>query len=573
MALTPYTRAYGNLPLTQITPFTYRDGLTFLQILNEFEKWLREVSPEIDGILKTYFDQYKADHQAILDGIIETKDQWDALFEAFMADITNQLAILNDNAVSQLVGDDGSATNNALELFTFNQVLSSSKLNTRLQPKALSKVKAILSGAVEEPVYTIFLGSSTTNGAFSSPGMHYPAQLTRKIGASLPLRSDPVMFLLSESAAFMEWSKPGLYMANGGVGGYTARNFYGDNEASRINTIVSDHRAVVFMMIGSNDQYYGYTPANFQANVQAAINDIKFKSRHGVAFVLIHSFGRADKATFDYPWSEYLESLYKISDADPVNVMTIDLEQHYRDLDVMGVDLYGFGSGDLVHNNEKSHTFTADWLGKYLELSPGPHYSTQGVTMVDSFTDSDGKSATLHLPESYQAETTTEKENLSRWELGSGSSGFEIQSGGLASTGSSGFLYTDSNDPDHTVSAKVAYGSPGTRGVFVRYNPDDNSRLSFYMAGASVILSRSSSVGTTTVLMEVPVTFEADRDNVLTQTVNKRQILCYFNGELKIAYTMPENVYALHMGQSAAGLRATAPGRLYEEASVFPIGG
>lgn len=114
MALTPYTRAYGNLPLTQITPFTYRDGLTFLQILNEFERWLREIVPEIDGILEGWTEKYLADHEELKNEIIETKNQWQQLFDDFMADIVLQLEGLNDQAVANLVNDEASKIREAL---------------------------------------------------------------------------------------------------------------------------------------------------------------------------------------------------------------------------------------------------------------------------------------------------------------------------------------------------------------------------------------------------------------------------------------------------------------------------
>ena len=114
MALTPYTRAYGNLPLTQITPFTYRDGLTFLQILNEFERWLREIVPEIDGILEGWTEKYLTDHEALKNEIVNTKNQWQQLFDDFMADVVLQLEGLNDQAVANLVNSEASKIREAL---------------------------------------------------------------------------------------------------------------------------------------------------------------------------------------------------------------------------------------------------------------------------------------------------------------------------------------------------------------------------------------------------------------------------------------------------------------------------
>ena len=117
MALTPYTRAYGNLPLTQITPFTYRDGLTFLQILNEFEKWLREVTPEIEALLKENSDY-----------ITGVENNWLTLWTEFMENVNAELEALNDQAVANLVNQVDSKIREALD------TLISATIDDRFEP-------------------------------------------------------------------------------------------------------------------------------------------------------------------------------------------------------------------------------------------------------------------------------------------------------------------------------------------------------------------------------------------------------------------------------------------------------
>lgn len=174
MALTPYTRAYGNLPLTQITPFTYRDGLTFLQILNEFEKWLREVTPEIDGILTTYFDQYKADHEALKNDIDATKDQWQALFEAFIANIVVELEALNDQAVANLVNNANSLLRTALNGLYANKAtqetvekLAENYLGSNASRRSFTLTHIPSSGAIKEHNLIKISGGDKTPGSIS----------------------------------------------------------------------------------------------------------------------------------------------------------------------------------------------------------------------------------------------------------------------------------------------------------------------------------------------------------------------------------------------------------------------
>lgn len=143
MALTPYTRAYGNLPLTQITPFTYRDGLTFLQILNEFEKWLREVTPEIESLLKENADYIK--------GI---EDNWITLWTEFMENVNAELEALNDQAVANLLNNPESKIREAfdalLEQFKADEITPDIELLRAELEDAVSTLTTGLNGVQAE---------------------------------------------------------------------------------------------------------------------------------------------------------------------------------------------------------------------------------------------------------------------------------------------------------------------------------------------------------------------------------------------------------------------------------------
>lgn len=561
----------GVYPITTVTPFSYRSGATMMEIMERFKQWAIDMGPEVQSIVDESLTLWQAEFDKLEVKVDSKLAEWQALFNDFVADIIVELEALNDIAITNLVKNETSLLNEALTEFVSKQIFGPSKMHNRMYPTALAKIKAIYSCSIEEPVYNIFLGSSTTNGAFSSENMHYPAQITQKIGDSLPSKVDPVLFTMTQANSFNQWVKPGLHMANAGQGGMTAQTMYAGSVLTSVANILSDSRGVVNIMIGSNDQNYGHTPDSYRDSIQAVIDDIKTKAKKGCAFILIHSFSRADKISYDYPWEDYLNALQVIADADPSNVMLIDLDKHYKHIDVMGADPFGFGSGDLVHNNEKSHTFTADWLGKYLELTPYNKRPNQSISMFDTFTDSDGVSAITHKPESWTAEGGTSKSNPSMWEYATGSSGFEISNNRLSSTGESGFLYTETNDSDHEVSAEIVYGSPGVRSVFARFNADDNSRFNFYVSGTRLVLSRINTTGGFSELMRVPVEFTPGEKFTLTMRVIGRKIECKFDGKLVISYTLPENLYAIHLGQTKAGVSATGIGEIYEGVTVTPL--
>lgn len=105
MATSPYTPIVGFKPLTQIAPFTYRDGATYVEILKCFEEWLKNIGVELDASLDEFLKEI---------GDIETA--WNTKFDEFMANIEAQLLALNDEAVSQLVRDTQSQLRAELEI-------------------------------------------------------------------------------------------------------------------------------------------------------------------------------------------------------------------------------------------------------------------------------------------------------------------------------------------------------------------------------------------------------------------------------------------------------------------------
>ena len=117
---TPFSGSLG--PLTQVTPFTHRDNSTYLRILQEVVEYINstlvnEVNVSLDDVLKKFTD--KADELSLT--ITTSKTEWQTLFDAFMADVTAQLAALNDGAVKTLLEDALSQTGAAARVLFYTK--------------------------------------------------------------------------------------------------------------------------------------------------------------------------------------------------------------------------------------------------------------------------------------------------------------------------------------------------------------------------------------------------------------------------------------------------------------------
>jgi hypothetical protein len=153
-------------PINNITPFTYRDGLSYLEVLEKLRVYINmSLRPEFDAEItriieefntgienaENHFTEYKtttnadiaafkaatdaaidvfesgvnaaiASHETAVDTRMDTaeadiataKTGWQTLFNQFMADVEAELAALNDTAVGGLINNAASTTGIAL---------------------------------------------------------------------------------------------------------------------------------------------------------------------------------------------------------------------------------------------------------------------------------------------------------------------------------------------------------------------------------------------------------------------------------------------------------------------------
>lgn len=103
-----YPPSFVGRNLSFVTGFTHRTNITYLELLMELYKWLRDIHiPEIDKILEEFRDKYENDFEQLKVDIESAKNDWQKFFNEFIENVTNEIAELNDVAVSRLIANEG----------------------------------------------------------------------------------------------------------------------------------------------------------------------------------------------------------------------------------------------------------------------------------------------------------------------------------------------------------------------------------------------------------------------------------------------------------------------------------
>lgn len=107
--IAPFPYQMGNL--TNVVPFTYREGYSFLEILEDIRTWLNNVAvPDFNKAIDNAIEEYKKGIANAEATVIATKEEWNSLFEAFMANLEAELIKLNDESLQAILGNPVSLT-------------------------------------------------------------------------------------------------------------------------------------------------------------------------------------------------------------------------------------------------------------------------------------------------------------------------------------------------------------------------------------------------------------------------------------------------------------------------------
>lgn len=98
-------------PLTQVTPLSYRDGMTYAKLVEGLRIYLNSfIVPEFNSKMDKIIAEFQEGIANAEAHVTLTKTEWQELFDAFMANVEAEIAVLNDSAVSGLIGNPESVT-------------------------------------------------------------------------------------------------------------------------------------------------------------------------------------------------------------------------------------------------------------------------------------------------------------------------------------------------------------------------------------------------------------------------------------------------------------------------------
>lgn len=249
------------VPFSTATPFTYREGATVLQLIRALKDWAGKVVPELNDALNAFWDQYLKDHQAILDNIIDTKDDWQALFDQFMVDVVAQLETLNDQAVASLVGNPVSQLRLALDaVYATKSVEDAALVQSQLYGKFFDRLRTGV------PVTVACRGDSTTYGHDTVSADRVPADPNPTPNGSTHVQTrvpEPYPRVLEKRLREI-FGSSNVSVLNQGFSGDTASTGY-----SRWNA--SQGQNLTLISYGINDANLGVSVESYVANYEKAI--------------------------------------------------------------------------------------------------------------------------------------------------------------------------------------------------------------------------------------------------------------------------------------------------------------
>lgn len=112
-------------PMANVTPLTYRDGATYLAVLEGMKAWLNEtLLPFVNNQGADVTAQYQAGIDNAEATVVAAQVEWGELFDTFMTNVDAEIQALNDGAVATMVANPATATGAAVALLIQNGVLT-----------------------------------------------------------------------------------------------------------------------------------------------------------------------------------------------------------------------------------------------------------------------------------------------------------------------------------------------------------------------------------------------------------------------------------------------------------------
>ena len=405
--------------LTNTTPFTYRDGVTYLDILEEI-KWkiLNEIKPSIENMDEEVRDKFaivQANFEELdkqwtqqlnsLDptavrayveglGIPGIRDDFNAFRTSLNSSVDDRFNNINGSlqSVNQLIEALNTLTaTHTSQIATHTSQIDSINSNfnnhhTRhefggndeltiniKQVKDLTRSN-ILNRLSSGYFKCVFLGDSHTNdGSLEGPnGWGGEFGYSYRVGNLLAQT-------VGECQEGINVSNPtgwGNYVWEAATGGMTSGTYCPSGTVSNIGVLKPD---VVFHMIGTNDYANLISPSTYKTNVRKAINDIWNVSSNTIQ-ILIVPWPRASVASTN-SWEDYVNAMDELANEYYSNDKFYYFEygkKFLRNNYKNAINSWGL-LDDNIHGNRMLHRELAEEICEFLGL-PSP-----AVTFASAF--------------------------------------------------------------------------------------------------------------------------------------------------------------------------------------------
>ena len=435
---------HGRIPVPEVAPLTYRDGVTHLELVYELSQYLKHV---LHPSLQSTVDQVVADAEQLLSDAtaqyVDGVQEFQRIHDAFMSDVNASLIALNDGVVSDLVKDETSRLGEVLrEIFLLQENLDDesakllrddtsgvynvmhnhvrSAIDSIIEPleqsiddfqesvddklktndEKISDIKEQLEATtipgIPEVYGELTTGQSTVVmvGSSTTSVGEYPREVARHLHSQ-------IMGGVITKIRYANGGLPhqGLNIVNAGVSGRNASNYITD---ARLELIKSYKPLVVFHGVGSNDWKLGRRPSLYQRQVADMVDRLDADQK--IFHVLVHQHKRGDiEASNPYTWDQYKDALDNIA-ADRNNCVVVDVTKSFEEMRADGprLDPHNLYSDDSVHLTVAGDRFLGSVVMRELGYTNGSSGYDSGWQKADFVRFATGVSSSGQEPLVYR---------------------------------------------------------------------------------------------------------------------------------------------------------------------------
>jgi len=462
--------------MANITGMTYQDGTTYLSALEQLRDWINtSLITDVNNVFADVAAQYQAGITNAENTVTTAKTEWDARYDAFIADFTDQVRLLNESAVAGMV--PAGAVHDALLTLITAEIVAATTANHTYTDTAVTTaqtaleaadtalgarvdgvqaeldnhhtrhgwggadqttidarqvvdlvrdwVRAGLATTATLPFRIVFAGDSHTQGGERNYNVRLANLLTK--GGCVNAQS---------GITVTTDNTPGVHAWSVAWPGNTSGNYLTAGNLANIDTL-DPH--LLFHMIGTNDFLNQVNPVTYKANIIKALTDV-WTVVPDARQVLIVVWPVTNPGTLTYPWSQYVQAMRDVATqyAGDQRFALYDFGTQYNRSGPVATTPYAGLYLDGIHGTPDLHRALTEQLAVWVGLpSPMAEYGSPKVLVGSTI------AAGVHLPASPASTVTLEPAPVNRNVI--------IHAKALVSASADAALYLQIDQTDGTV--------------------------------------------------------------------------------------------------------------------------